>query len=1547
MSSFLKIAMGIVAFVSLSFSETKNQISQNNKDILTKEERKYFKTNASLSVAVLGSWKNVSFYNKKNKLVGFNIDLINQMNKNLGINLSPKVFPSWTEAFTSVKNTSTDAIMSLSWSKEREKYFRYSKAYSFYPHDLIVRKNNTDILSLKDLKHKRVGVNKNSITINALKRLSPLSEIIQSEKEIDTLEKISKNELDAGIFGEVRQVFLNKYNLKISKKVFIKEGNLYIGSSKKDKIISSIINKGLNSISKDQMEIIKRKWLKEEQNKSIFTKEELTYIENSSKIKIGITNWRPFLFVENEKILGPVGELLIKAFEISGLEYSLHVNAWNEIMKSFKKGEVDLIPNAYYLKSREEFALFSEPYLNIKEYIYIKQSASKINGFEDLKNKRVAIVKGYTSIKELQKLYKDIEIIESADVEDSIIKLLKDEVDALFDSQIAIEYKLKKLGIKDLVTIPQEDIKENSLHYLFQKKDSILRNILQKSLLSIDAHDKNAIISKWRNLAKIKEEVSIAFLSNNEPYTIGKEYLKGIEYDLLKKILDKIGVNISKSKFFSQNNMKNVLRKNDNIDIAVGVKEKQDNFYYSKDFISLQNVVVSRVKDNFFINKVKDLEEKKIIAFGDAYKYLGPWYNKKFNLANRDLNYSEMFKYENMVKSFLNKEVELIILDKNIFSWYLKKLSSNSINEYKFDYIFPEKNTYKVAFRSENLRNIFNDKLKIIKENGEYKDVFFDYIKSNIHGKIQINALLASLVSKSIFDSNFKEVEKIVTLFSKLPFINKIEVFDSEEDKIIFSSSKKILKNFFQQDSYYLNNGIPTKVAYLKVYFNEIELKKYATSDLIPPLHAFFNFDSFIYINNIYKNYNYINKKVFFSLEEKNYIKNNPTIYFSQTVLNPFSSYTNSVYTGLFSDYMKIIEEKTKLNFKFIKSENQYALFEYFREEAIDLIPLLGDKNIKKPYSIKTDTITSFNYAIVTDSRGTFSNDIEDILPKVIALPIGSAAYTYIKKYYPNTVIIETETIKEALSLVAQNKAYAFIASSEVAIYYIQNYFPKLKIVGITEEKADFYFLLQEENEVLQSIINKVMRSISRKEKKDIKNKWINTEITVEVDKTIIYQILFFFTFVLLIVLYFLQKLSSAKKKIEQTKIELEVQKDFFESLFNGTTDGLLIIEDGKLINCNNALLKMYNIKDIDSLKNGKPGSLTPLMQSDGTKSISIFNQSMNKCMRTGSSSHEMLVWTTEKKEFWIQNTLIKISINNKNLIYSIVRDITSRKKLENEVKQRVQDFERANEELEDSNEELQTMIQNLKNTQEKLIESEKMASLGGLVAGVAHEINTPVGISLTGISHFEEISKEINEQYKKEEMSQESFEEYLSTSADLSSLIHKNLLKAAQLVRSFKQVAVDQSSEEKRTFNASQYCNEILLSLHSVTKKTNINIIVNSKDDMKINSYPGAFSQILTNLIMNSIIHGFKEAEVGSIIINLKKENDNLYISYKDNGKGIKKEYINKIFDPFFTTNRDNGGSGLGLNIIYNIVTSRLKGKITCKSIEKEGVEFLIVLPL
>lgn len=310
---------------------------------------------------------------------------------------------------------------------------------------------------------------------------------------------------------------------------------------------------------------------------------------------------------------------------------------------------------------------------------------------------------------------------------------------------------------------------------------------------------------------------------------------------------------------------------------------------------------------------------------------------------------------------------------------------------------------------------------------------------------------------------------------------------------------------------------------------------------------------------------------------------------------------------------------------------------------------------------------------------------------------------------------------------------------------------------------------------------------------------------------------------------------------------------------------------------------------------------------------------------------------------------------NNIDGIIGVMFDITQlkevskelnelNKNLEQEVERRTVELKVTNEELADSNEELQMTIFNLEETQRQLVISEKMASLGGLVAGVAHEINTPVGIGITGITHFIELNKRITTLYKNEEMSEEEFEHFIDNSLEIANSINTNLLRTAQLVKSFKQISVDQTSEEKREFYLKEYIEEILLSMVNTTRKEDINISIDCDKSIKIYSCPGSFSQIITNLILNSIMHGFANKKGGDITIKVTLDNKKLKIIYTDNGKGIKEENLGKIFDPFFTTNRSNGGTGLGLNIIYNMVTSTLKGSITCKSSVDKGVEFTII---
>jgi len=252
-----------------------------------------------------------------------------------------------------------------------------------------------------------------------------------------------------------------------------------------------------------------------------------------------------------------------------------------------------------------------------------------------------------------------------------------------------------------------------------------------------------------------------------------------------------------------------------------------------------------------------------------------------------------------------------------------------------------------------------------------------------------------------------------------------------------------------------------------------------------------------------------------------------------------------------------------------------------------------------------------------------------------------------------------------------------------------------------------------------------------------------------------------------------------------------------------------------------------------------------------------------------------------------------------------------------------------------------------LRSAQKQLIESEKMASLGELVAGVAHEINTPVGVGVTAASFLNDEAKGINRKYLDNQMTKEDFDAYLKCSLQTTDMILSNLRRATELVKSFKQVAVDQTAEERRIFLVKGYIEEVLVTLNPRIKRTQHTIEVTGDEMIEIDSYPGAFSQIITNLIMNSIIHAFTEGVSGRVTINVVSEEGQLVLTYTDDGIGIDEENLAKIFNPFFTTKRGYGGTGLGMHIVYNLVTQKLKGLIECHSDIGEGIQFTLTLPL
>ncbi len=299
----------------------------------------------------------------------------------------------------------------------------------------------------------------------------------------------------------------------------------------------------------------------------------------------------------------------------------------------------------------------------------------------------------------------------------------------------------------------------------------------------------------------------------------------------------------------------------------------------------------------------------------------------------------------------------------------------------------------------------------------------------------------------------------------------------------------------------------------------------------------------------------------------------------------------------------------------------------------------------------------------------------------------------------------------------------------------------------------------------------------------------------------------------------------------------------------------------------------------------------------------------------------------------WTLSSWNRIELDGESALLTWLYDITDRKNAEAA-------SIRAREEAEQA-------LARLRAAQESLIQAETMASLGQLVAGVAHEINTPIGIGLTAASHIGEQAQMLRDRFAGGTLRKSDFTDFLDGLGESARLLVANIDRAASLVQSFKQVAVDQSSGDRRIFDLAGYIEEILFSLRPRLKRTRLTVSVDCTAELSMDSYPGALSQVLTNLVINAIVHAYGDSGTGTIRITARPDGDDrIRLDFIDDGAGIAPEHLSKVFEPFFTTKRGQGGSGLGLHIVFNTVTGPLGGTVSVQSQPGEGTRFILNLP-
>ncbi|MBL4720433.1 MAG: PAS domain S-box protein [Alphaproteobacteria bacterium] len=405
------------------------------------------------------------------------------------------------------------------------------------------------------------------------------------------------------------------------------------------------------------------------------------------------------------------------------------------------------------------------------------------------------------------------------------------------------------------------------------------------------------------------------------------------------------------------------------------------------------------------------------------------------------------------------------------------------------------------------------------------------------------------------------------------------------------------------------------------------------------------------------------------------------------------------------------------------------------------------------------------------------------------------------------------------------------------------------------------------------------------------------------------------------------ERTAALRKEVDEhqrTQEMLFLSEQRHRAIVNTAADGIITIDqEGIITSFNNAAEKVFGWSVVAVIGKNVSVLMPALVSHQHDGFIQNFIDT-NEAKIIGVG-REVMGLRKNGEEFPMDLSVSVSDVDDNLMFTGIVRDISERKEADLKLRE---------------------TLERLQQTQNELIESGKMASLGGLVAGIAHEINTPVGIGVTAASHLQDISRKLEKEFAAGKISKTGLKNFLESAVQLTKMILSNLTRAADLIRSFKQVAVDQSSGEHREFKVGAYLDEVMVSLAPQIRKSGHKVMVECDDAITADSDPGALAQIVTNLVMNSIIHGFPDQSGGEVRISVLEDAGSIELKYTDNGRGMDEKTQENVFEPFFTTRRGQGGSGLGMNIVFNLVTQTLRGVIRCKSTLGEGVEFIITFP-
>ncbi|WP_320034507.1 transporter substrate-binding domain-containing protein [Halarcobacter sp.] len=611
---------------------------------LTNEEKDFFKNHPIIKVHNEQNWKPYNF-NENGIPSGYTVDVLNMLVKKLGIEIQYVSGDSWFNYLSMLKNKEIDLIGNITKTTNREKYLSFTKNTIINEKPIIFAKKDKSLFfDLSSLNGHTVAVVKGFWYEELLKREYPQIKVLLVDEPHQTINALINNEADAII--DIKPVVDSLISSKnIDEIIAVGEAkfkqqediSIKIGVRNDYALLVSALDKAYDR-SYVEIQKIKSKWFNSEVNIQKDTRfelneEEKTWIENNT-INVGVESWSPVVFYNKETNLidGFSGEIFKEIVKKFDLKVKYHDKLFHELLSDFKDKKIDLLPDTYFTKERDSFGFFTKPYFSIKEFLYVNTQNNSIKTFEDLKNKKLAIIKDYGTITKVKEKYPQIQIIETKDIESSINKLLTNEVDAFLDTQIVVENYLANNFIVGVKGIPQNGFPPSNLHFYINKDKAILFSIIKKGLETIDTFEKNKIIAKWVTEVNEKKSLETVIDSNDISYLKKYNTLKmcvapnwmpfeainskgmhdGMGSDfkaMLEKKLNK-SIKVVKTKNWTESLEKAKSKECDILSFAKKTPTRSKYLLFTKPVVSLQYVIATK-NNQFFIDDINNYQDKK------------------------------------------------------------------------------------------------------------------------------------------------------------------------------------------------------------------------------------------------------------------------------------------------------------------------------------------------------------------------------------------------------------------------------------------------------------------------------------------------------------------------------------------------------------------------------------------------------------------------------------------------------------------------------------------------------------------------------------------------------------------------------------------------------------------------------------------------------------------------------------------------------------------------------------------------------------------------